>query len=337
MADKATPDTISVPEESVDQRLDHFLAERFPEHSRTFLQKLNEQGWIQVNRSQKKSSYRLRVGDVIHLEIPPLEPSKLEPEAIPLDIVYEDPDMLVLSKPVDMVVHPSAGHQRGTIVNALLAHCKDLSGIGGVERPGIVHRLDKDVSGLLLVAKSDRAHQGLAEQFKSRQVEKEYTALTWGAPRQKAGVIRTQIKRSTQNRKKMAVVEEGGREALSSYTVIREFGRLSLFHVFPKTGRTHQIRLHMTHIGHPIVGDGPYGGRQTATAGKEEQKCLRHLDGIALHASRIGFRHPVTREAMTLTAPLRADFQHVLDCLEELAISKGQDGAVPRSVEKEGG
>ena len=236
------------------------------------------------------------------VEAPPPEPSTARPEAIPLDILYEDADLIAVNKPPGMTVHPAPGHPASTLVNALLAHCPDLSGIGGVRRPGIVHRLDRDTSGVILVAKNDAAHLALARQLKERTVEKTYLALVEGTPKPPRGVIDAPLARDPRRRERMAVLE-GGREASTSYRVVERFSGVSLLEVKPRTGRTHQIRVHFAAIGHPIVGDVVYGKRSSLLARQ------------FLHAWRIAFDHPRTGERLTLEAPLAQDLEAALAML----------------------
>jgi 23S rRNA pseudouridine1911/1915/1917 synthase len=275
--------------EQAGQRLDQFLRAKMPEHSRTFLQRLD----VQVNGRPGKSSYRVRVGDVVAVEIPPPRPLEAKAEAIALDVLFEDDDLVVVNKPAGMVVHPAAGNFTGTLVNALLHHCRGkLAGIGGVERPGIVHRLDKGTSGCIVVAKSDFAHQSLVAQFKSRKVRKIYRALCWGKFRRLTGKIETSIGRSERHRKKMSATAKRGRPSLTEYRVLKQHADVALVELMIHTGRTHQIRVHMAHIGHPVVGDATYGKAKIA------------VERPLLHAYKLGFTHPRTGELMEFTAPI---------------------------------
>ncbi len=261
---------------------------------------------MQVNGTTvTKARSAISPDDVIDYEIPAPKATKLVPEDRPLDVLFEDQDLLVLNKPAGWVVHPGPGHDEGTLVHALLHHCPDLGGIGGEVRPGIVHRLDRDTSGLLIVAKSQRAHRRLVEQFKERTITKDYMAIVYGRPEPDKGVIRTLIGRSASNRQKMTTQTDHGRTAVSRYEVVASNGRLSLVRVRIETGRTHQIRVHMTHIGHPIVGDLVYGARkkESSTIGANRQM---------LHAERIAFVHPVTSQDLEFTAPLPDDMRHLL-------------------------
>jgi 23S rRNA pseudouridine1911/1915/1917 synthase len=288
-----------VANEAAGKRLDRFLRQELPEQSRAFLQKLIEQGHIVVNGGAVKASYKVRVGDKVHIEIPPPRPLATLPEKIPLDILFEDDDLIVVNKPAGLVVHPAAGNYEHTLVNALLHHCRgELAGIGGVERPGIVHRLDKGTSGCIVVAKTDLAHKGLVAQFKSREVKKIYRAVCWGKFASPSGRIETIIGRSERDRKKMSANASRGRPAVTDYRVLKQFADFALVELHIHTGRTHQIRVHMAHISHPVVGDATYGrARQTNIS------VARPL----LHAYKLGFTHPRSQELMEFTAPVPED------------------------------
>ncbi len=283
-------------------RVDKYVAEAVPDLSRAAAQHLIDEGRIRVNGAVVKASYRLEPGDTIAVEIPPPVEVSLAPEAIPLDIVYEDPDILVVNKPAGMVVHPGFGHAGGTLVNAVLAHCPDLAGVGGELRPGIVHRLDKDTSGLIVVAKGDAALRDLQAQFQGREVQKAYLALVEGHVSPATGLIDAPIGRDPRARKKMAVVPRGGREAQTEYRALEFYDAHTLVEAHPLTGRTHQIRIHMAFIGHPIVGDPVYGFR------KQRAQAPR----LFLHAARLGFRLPSTGEWREFQAPLPDDLAAVL-------------------------
>jgi 23S rRNA pseudouridine1911/1915/1917 synthase len=290
-------------------RLDKFLAEALPELSRSFIQKLIAGGQISVNNELPKASYSVQSGDSIVVHVPPPEPIEVQPEPIPLKVIYEDPDMAVVDKPAGMVVHPSHGHHSGTLVNALLAHCTELSGIGGALRPGIVHRLDKDTSGLIVVAKNDHAHRHLQRQFRTRHVSKTYIALVEGRLAAPSGVIDAPIARDRKERKRMAVVP-GGRQARTEYRVLEYFAQHTLVEARPVTGRTHQIRIHFASIGHPIVGDRVYGYR------KQRIPLKRHF----LHAARIVLNLPSSDQPLELHSELPPDLMTVLERLRrELA------------------
>ncbi len=288
------------------ERLDVFVARRLPELTRSRVRRLIDFGLVTVDgHPPAKAGVPLEKGQRVSVTLPPPEPATLEPESIPLRIVYEDADLLVVDKPPGLPVHPSPGHAHHTLVNAVLAHCPEISGIGGEGRPGIVHRLDKDTSGLIIVAKSDPAHLSLARQLKERRVEKTYLALVEGRVEPPAGVIDAPIGRHPVHRKRMAVVQPG-REARTRYRVLRALDGYSLLEVRPETGRTHQIRVHLAHAGHPIAGDPVYG------RGKPPAGLTRQF----LHAERLAFRHPRTAERLELEAPLAGDLERVLQQLE---------------------
>jgi 23S rRNA pseudouridine1911/1915/1917 synthase len=313
-------------------RLDRWLAARLPEHSRARLQDLIRSGRVtRGGRTIGDPGARVKPGDVVAIEVPPPTPAAPAGEAMALVVVYEDAHLIVIDKPAGLVVHPSAGHETGTLVNALIAHCGDsLSGIGGVRRPGIVHRLDKDTSGLLVVAKTDAAHRGLAEQFAAHgrdgAMERAYTAVVWGVPERPTGRIEGAIGRSSANRLKMAVVAEAaGRSAITHYGLLRLLpggcvpAAASLLRLELETGRTHQIRVHMAHIGHPLLGDPAYGAGFATKRHKLSQAgqaALARLGRQALHAAELGFVHPVTGRRMRLASPLPADLANLVETLE---------------------
>jgi 23S rRNA pseudouridine1911/1915/1917 synthase len=304
------------------ERLDRVLARNHQELSRARIQSLIEGGrLIAGGVTITDANYRVKPSERLTLKIPPVRPARPEAQDIPLTIAYEDEHLLVVDKPAGMVVHPAAGNPDGTLVNALIAHCGDsLSGIGGERRPGIVHRIDKDTSGLMVVAKTDEAHIRLSNALAARTLTREYRALVWGVPEPPEGEIRGNIGRSRRNRKKMDVLEEGGKPALTRYRVERAFGRaVSLVSCRLATGRTHQIRVHMTHIGHPLLGDPVYGGRhqaRLATLPVELQDRLAGFRRQALHARRIAFHHPVTDVLIDLESPLPADMSALAEALE---------------------
>nr|WP_272909002.1 RluA family pseudouridine synthase [Nitrospina gracilis] len=283
--------------------MDVFLTEVQSDISRSYIQKLIDSGRVVVNGSVSKSNYKVKTGDRVELTVPDPEPLDVRPEAIPLDIVYEDASLIVVNKPPGMVVHPAPGHSTGTLVNALLHHCRDLTGIGGVARPGIVHRLDKDTSGLVLVAKTAAALENLSAQFKERQVKKVYLALVKGRVEPASGWIDAPIGRHRVHRKKMAL-NEGGREAQTYYAVEKQFREYALVRVEPKTGRTHQIRVHLASIGCPILGDRLYGHLRGASVPRLERQ--------ALHAYRLEVTHPESGERVQWEAPLPEDLTRVL-------------------------
>lgn len=317
---------VTVTEAQVGQRLDKTAAELCPDYSRTRLQNLIDAGECLVNgQTCSTPSRKVELGDVITLSIPPLEDATPTPENIPLEIVYEDDDLLVINKPVGMVVHPAVGNYTGTLVNALLYHCGEtLSGINGVKRPGIVHRLDKDTSGLMMVAKNDFAHHALSEQLQDRSLSRMYLALVLGVPFPHRGRVETLIGRHPSNRLKMAVLPKSGKDAATNYAVVENFRNVfSLVECHLETGRTHQIRVHMEHIGHPLVGDPLYGTQQTklkATlkkGGYEEDVQERVLSFAhqALHAAAISFIHPRTEEEMSFECDLPDDYKEIVESL----------------------
>jgi 23S rRNA pseudouridine1911/1915/1917 synthase len=309
---------ISVPPQAHRTRIDLFLSQENLGLSRSFVHKLILDKHVLVDSRSVKPSHKIKGGEQIHIEIPPLEKPSLEPENIPLDVVYEDSDLLVVNKKAGMVVHPAAGNFSHTLVNALLFHCKDLSGINGVLRPGIVHRLDKNTSGLLVVAKNDSAHLSLAEQIKNRTLLREYTAIVWGHMPTEEGIIEAPIGRALKDRKKMAVTRVKGRESLTQYKVLEKYIICDLLSLRLKTGRTHQIRVHLSYLNHPVLGDPEYGGRQKWLKGIFDQerplaqKLLGLIDRQALHAKKIGFVHPRTKEYQEFDSPLPEDMENVL-------------------------
>lgn len=305
-------------------RLDRFLQVQAPDLSRTRLQALIAAGRVQVTGGAPKASHRLRAGTCVAVEVPPPEPTTLTAEAIPLDVVYEDGDLLVVNKPTGLVVHPGAGHRTGTLVHALLAHCGPaLSGVGGVRRPGIVHRLDRGTSGLLVVAKTDAAHLALARQLKARTVERRYLALVHGRLPHAAGVVETAIGRDPRDRLRMAVRPAGaGRPALTRYRVLERFMRpapLTLLEATLGTGRTHQIRVHLAHLGAPVVGDRTYRRRGPAPSDVEFAAHVAGLGGQALHAAVLGFLHPTIGAPHRYEAPPPPAFATLLAWLRTLA------------------
>ncbi|MBE3587933.1 MAG: RluA family pseudouridine synthase [Thermoanaerobacteraceae bacterium] len=293
-----------VEKENAGRRLDVFLAGESPDLSRSHIHKLIEEGLVTVNGGPARAGYRVKAGDEVLVEIPPPRELAVLPEDIPLDIFYEDGDVIVINKPRGMVVHPAEGSYSGTLVNALLYHCRDLSGVNGVLRPGIVHRLDKDTSGLIMVAKNDRAHLDLARQLQDRRVTRRYIALAHGGFKEDRGTVDAPIGRHPRDRQRMAVVA-GGRRAVTHYTVRERFGQYTLLDLKLETGRTHQIRVHMAYLGHPLVGDLKYGPARPHFG----------LQGQFLHAAVLGFVHPGTGEYLEFTAPLPEELQQVLDKL----------------------
>lgn len=295
---------VEVLENEVDLRIDKLLASKIADLSRSFIQGLFEEENIRVNGKIVKSKYKVKLKDKIELDIPKPEELKVEPEKIDLDIVYEDSDVIVVNKPQGMVVHPAPGNYSGTLVNALLFHCKDLSGINGVIRPGIVHRIDKDTSGVIVAAKNDNAHNNLAKQFKEHSIKREYYALVEGRIKKEGGTIDAPLGRHPNDRLKFAVVK-GGKHAVTHYQVIEVFSGYTLVKCILETGRTHQIRVHMSFIGHPLVGDPVYGIKK--------QKFP--LKGQMLHAKKLGFIHPSKGEYMEFDSQLPEYFKNILNKL----------------------
>lgn len=291
----------------VEQRLDKFLAAALPQHSRARLQALVKSGQVAVNgRVVTKSGYPLFGGEAITLSVPPTEPTWLEPQAMPLDVIFENEDVIVINKPAGLVVHPAAGHAHGTLVHAVLAHAPEIEGIGGEQRPGLVHRLDKDTSGLIVLAKNERAQRDLQQQFQSREVKKSYIALVDGQPPTTTGRVEAPIGRDPRERKRMAVVPAAkGRAAVTEYRVIQRFAKHALIEAFPLTGRTHQIRVHLAFIGCPIVGDRIYGKKRPTLP------LQRHF----LHAVSLSLRLPDEDEPRTFEAPMPAELKEILTAI----------------------
>ena len=305
--------TLNVPAEDAGTRLDAFLASRIEDWSRARLQRLIEDGDVLVNGRASKASYKLRATDEIEAELTALPATSFLPENIPIEVVYEDADLIVVNKPAGIVVHPGAGAKTGTLANALAFHFQNLSTAGGVARPGIVHRLDKDTSGLLLVAKTEQAHENLADQFRAREVFKSYVALVHGQVERNRGEIAEPIARDPRHRTRMAIVR-GGRSALSIYRARERFNRFTLIDVELKTGRTHQIRVHLAWIKHPVVGDETYGsGRDNTVADPKIRSQIAKLGRQFLHAEKLGFTHPTSAERLNLTSPLPTELQKLLD------------------------
>ena len=309
---------------AVGSRVDRVLAEALPDLSRSRIQALVRQGYVSLADgaplTASDASRRVHAGEVYRVTVPPNQPAEPLAEQIPLHIVYEDEHLIVIDKPAGLVVHPAAGNRDRTLVNALLAHCAgSLSGIGGIERPGIVHRLDKDTSGLMVAAKSDAAHRGLAEQFASHSLERAYTAIAWGVPTPRQGEYSGNIGRSPHNRQKMAVLARGGRTALTRYRVIRVLGKekglglASMVECRLATGRTHQIRVYMAHAGYPLVGDPVYGG-----GGRKRLQAISmvRFGRQALHAQLIGFIHPITHEKLYFKSDLPLDINDLIISLD---------------------
>ncbi len=293
--------------QDANRRIDHFLNDEIEDVSRSALHKLIEKGNVTVNKKTVNKSYRLKTGDVIEVDMPQPEAVEIAAENIPLDILYEDNDLIVVNKSQNMVVHPAPGHYTGTLVNALMYHCgNELSGINGELRPGIVHRIDKDTSGVLVIAKSDIAHRGLSTQLAEHSMKRIYNAVVYNGFDEDEGTVSTNIGRSQKDRKKMAVVKDG-RNAVTHYKVLERLGKFTLVELRLETGRTHQIRVHMSHIGHPLLGDPVYGPKKQAFSAA----------GQILHAKVLGFVHPVTGEYMEFETALPPYFTRILDILRQ--------------------
>lgn len=289
-------------------RIDKYLSEQMTSYSRSHIQKLLKDQCVQVNNLPVKVNYKLRTGDQIKVCLPEPETLNVEPENIPLDILYEDKDLLVVNKPKGMVVHPAAGHYSGTLVNALMYHCKDqLSGINGILRPGIVHRIDMDTTGTLVVCKNDISHQSLAEQLKEHSITRRYRAIVHGRLKED-GTVNAPIGRHPTDRKKMSIHAKNGKPAITHYRILKQYKEYTYIECQLETGRTHQIRVHMASIGHPLLGDQIYGPSKVP---------YKNLQGQTLHAMILGFLHPTTQKYMEFEAPLPEYFQHLLDVLPE--------------------
>ena len=293
-------------EENANWRLDKIVAKKMPEFSRTRIQEMINQGLVLVNQKMEKPSYKIRIGDQIEIIVVDNTDLDLEPENIPLNIVYEDNDIIVVDKPSGMIVHPSPGIVHGTLVNALLYHCDDLSGINGVNRPGIVHRIDKETSGLLVVAKNDHAHRMLSQQLRNHDMTRSYIALVHGLIPHQHGKVDAPIGRDSKDRQKMAVTMHNSKRAVTNFTVLRRYRSMSLIECRLETGRTHQIRVHMSYIGYPVYGDPKYGWR------KDDQTY-----GQFLHAKKLGFIHPTTNKYMEFESELPEYFKQKLIQLQE--------------------
>ena len=305
MAEELKEYEFIVSEESEGERVDKYLTMLMDSLSRSYLQKLLKESHVTVDGQPVKANYRIKTEDAVRVLLPPLITPDILPENIPLEVLYDDEDVIVVNKPKGMVVHPAPGHYSGTLVNALLYHCHNLSGINGVLRPGIVHRIDKDTTGSIIACKNDAAHASIAEQLKEHSIVRKYHAIVCGRLPEIEGTIHTRIGRHPTDRKKMAVVREGGKDAITHYRVLQQFEKYTYVECILETGRTHQIRVHMAYIGHPLVGDTVYGGR-----------AVKALAGQCLHARKLTFVHPRSGEAMTVECPLPDWFQTVLNKLE---------------------
>jgi 23S rRNA pseudouridine1911/1915/1917 synthase len=327
--DNSGHQSFTVPPEAAGERLDKTLAAGLEGLSRSRVQALLEQGCVSTGgRAVTDPALKVKHGQIFDVFIPEAEAAEPEAQDIPLAVIYEDEDVLVIDKPAGLVVHPAAGNPDNTLVNALLAHCGDsLSGIGGVRRPGIVHRLDKDTSGLMVVAKNDRAHTGLTDQFTDRSLSRTYLALVWGVPSLREGRIEANIGRSSADRKKMAVVTGGGKHAATRYRVVKAYGNaVALVECKLETGRTHQIRVHLSHLGHPLVGDPLYGRGRSSRAGgrfgaalpEPQRSALVGFPRQALHAAGLSLMHPTRQESLRFDVDLPPDMRELLDSLESI-------------------
>ncbi|HCI25856.1 MAG TPA: RNA pseudouridine synthase [Lachnospiraceae bacterium] len=288
------------------ERIDKCISNYLESLSRSYIQKIIKDGTAYVNDAVVKANYKVKVDDKVQFEIPDCEEPDIPPQDIPLDILYEDKDILIVNKPKDMVVHPAPGHYEGTLVNAIMFHCKDeLSGINGVLRPGIVHRIDKDTTGSIIICKNDEAHRKIAQQLKEHSITRKYRAIVYGRIMEEEGTVNAPIGRHPTDRKKMAINEKNGKPAVTHYKVLERFDKYTYIECQLETGRTHQIRVHMTSIGHSLLGDEVYGNA----------KCPFKLEGQTLHAMTIGFIHPTTGEYVEYEAPLPEYFEHLLQIL----------------------
>ncbi len=314
------------------KRLDTYLSAKVIDYSRSQFKQWIKEGCILVCGERMKASYAVRSGDTVLVKVPGLATGNvITPEAMALNILYEDDLIIVIDKPAGLVVHPGAGHEEGTLIHGLLAHCRSLAMQGAPLRPGIVHRLDRNTSGALIIAKTEKAYLDLIRQFKTHSVRKIYLAIVYGRFPKKDGEVRTFIGRHPEDRKKMTVLEKPGREAVTRWSVERELGEVTLLRIRLETGRTHQIRVHMNHIQHPVVGDATYGGGKRRTKGlksKELRDLLVHADRQMLHAWQLVVEHPGTRQSMSFEAPLPADFECILGALENL---HGYAADIPKS------
>jgi 23S rRNA pseudouridine1911/1915/1917 synthase len=309
----------SVNKEAVAKRLDTYLTETISSLSRSQAKKIIEGGCVTVNNHSPKAAQKLKEDDQIEVRLPEPRALETQPEDISLDVLHEDEDIIVINKPAGMVVHPAPGNYTGTLVNALLYHCPSLTGIGGVVRPGIVHRLDKGTSGVLVVAKNDLSHQTLSSQFKKHTISRLYHCLVYGRMESKSGVVDLPIGRDITQRKKMSVRTKKGRESVTHWKMLEDYHNFSWLEIRPQTGRTHQIRVHLSNINHPIVGDTVYGGGRRPVNAKDGplKEMIKNLNRPLLHASVLGFHHPRTKEYREFTAPLPSEIQGIFKLLRE--------------------
>lgn len=299
-------------------RLDVFLSEKLPDLTRSRIKKIIEEKLVSLNNNPVKSSAKIKSGDQINIVIPAPQPIHAEPEEIPIDIIYEDKHIIIINKLPGIAVHPGAGRIKGTLVNALLYHCKGLSQIGGKLRPGIVHRLDKDTSGVMVIAKTDACYKSLSEQFKEHTVKKRYLTIVWGIVKKDADMIDFSIGRHLKDRKKMAVGTRGGKKAVTHYKVIKRFKNFTILEVIIETGRTHQIRVHLSAIHYPVVGDPVYGKSSIPSCLSPKLiMLLKNFKRQALHAKNLGIIHPETKEYMEFKSPLPDDMKEIIDTLQE--------------------
>jgi 23S rRNA pseudouridine1911/1915/1917 synthase len=315
--------SLSVTDSDIDGRVDHFLRDKLKNVSRTYVQKLLSSGHITVNGCEVRGSYRPKEGDEIEVVIPEAQEFHLSPEPIPLNVVYEDSDLIVIDKPAGLVVHPAPGHWTGTLVNALLYHVRDFKGIAGQIRPGLIHRLDMNTSGLMVVAKSDSSLAFLSEEMKHRRIKRLYRALTWGHFNNDRGTIRAPIGRSIKDRKRMAVTDKNSRPAITNYNVLVRYAFADSLELSLQTGRTHQIRVHLSHSGHPVIGDPDYGGREKAVSGLFDRhrpaarEVLQSIDRQALHAYKLAFKHPYSGLMLSFESAIPDDMQLAAKVLSE--------------------
>jgi 23S rRNA pseudouridine1911/1915/1917 synthase len=313
--------TLTIPPLPAPTRIDSYVAGELTDVSRAAVQRLIESGLVLLNGEPAKASVKLLGGETLVITIPPPVAAEPTPEAIPLDILYEDSDVIVINKPAGLSVHPGAGNLTGTLVNALLAHCTDLSGIGGVERPGIVHRIDKDTSGILVVAKNDRSHNALSERFQRHDIKRIYYALIYGSPKTDTGTIRSLIGRHPTDRVKMSSKAKSGKPSVTHWRAEARYPEVTLVRLRLETGRTHQIRVHLSEAGYPLLGDSIYGsdGRINNLKDPKLRQLIKELGRQALHASILGFVHPTTGEYLEFTTPIPEDMQRIVDYLDDLA------------------